>query len=145
MATETELDLETGETTEKPAEPKKRGRPRGKSKPKVEVEIESRLERLLQRFAELREGRGDSELADAVREDSKAIVGSIVALTRPFVQARKVILTALAIVEPLFAFGRIGRILAGRIAARRAERQPDYDADVDGGYVDETAQEPTPA
>ena len=134
---ETELDLETGRSVAggngdgaKSSTPRRRRSSSSSSKrPKVEVEIESRLERILSRLAELREGRGDDELAGALREDTQAIAGSIVSVTKPFgAPARRLVLTGLAVAEPLLAFGRIGRILAGRLAARRERLQREREA-----------------
>lgn len=127
------------------------GRP---SKSRLEAEIESRLDRVFDQLAEQREARGDEELATALREDKRPISSALVSLTRPIGQARQLVLLVLAVIEPLLAFGRIGRILAGRVRGRQERRaeerqRAEYEAAVAAGMSPEEyaaqAGQPPPA
>lgn len=97
-------------------------------------ELNGRLLAIFERLADRFEGKGDLELADVIREDSRAMVGGLVSLTKRIPGAAAPILLVLGIVEPVLAFGRVFRLLASRWAYRRAEREgyapeePDADA-----------------
>lgn len=89
---------------------------------RAENELRDRLTGCFERISESLQARDDPELADIVREDAEVIAQGLVSLTRPFTAMRTVVLAAVAIVEPLMAFGRIGRVLGSRWAERRAMR-----------------------
>lgn len=117
---------------------RKPGRPKGstnKTTAPREVGLGARIQTTLDRLAESLEGRGDHELAAVIREDSKAMAGGLVSLTGRFKPLRSPLLALLSVVEPLIAFGRVGRILIGRVAARRqrvAQEHADADYAADG-------------
>lgn len=120
------LNLETGEASEtKPQGSSGEGEKRTRRKrtsatAKIETELTNRLERLTNRLAESLEGRQDYELSAALREDAKAMTGSVVSLTTRFPPLRTPLLFVLGLAEPLVAFWRIARILLGRVAERRS-------------------------
>ena len=133
MASETRLDLAGGSDDEpkpKSGDEKKRERgdrkheeaPGARTRRRHESEIRGRLSAVLETIADTLEARGDHELAGAIRDDGRAIVSGLVSVTRPIAWARPVILAGLGVAEPLLAFGRIGRIIGGRWADRRAAR-----------------------
>jgi hypothetical protein len=102
-----------------------------RKKAATDNELKSRLTGVFDRIAEAADARGDEELADIIREDRDVMAGGIVSLTRPFMALRAPVVLALAIVEPVMAFGRLARLMIGRAMVNRAERkaQPD-DIDV---------------
>jgi len=120
-----QLDLsgKESEPAEEKAKPKrrtdsaqaKRERRAGTSPDK----LRGRLQAVFERLAEWLEGRGDEELAQAIREDAGAMTGGLVAATRPLAWLRQPLLLLLALAEPVLAFGRVGRILLTRWQARR--------------------------
>lgn len=117
----------TTKTTVKttPADPPKGGRPKGSKTDPTKAEeskLRGQLDRTLERLAEALEGRDDDELATAIREDAKAIASGLIGLTRQLAPARRILIVAVALAEPALAFGRIGRILLGRLAARQQRR-----------------------
>lgn len=81
--------------------------------------LAGRLQAIFDRLAQRFEGKGDAELAAIIREDSRAMVGGLVSLTKRVPGAASPILLLLGVVEPVLAFGRLFRVLAGRWAARR--------------------------
>lgn len=89
--------------------------------PKIEAELRERFQAVFARISESLEGRDDLELATAIREEAAAMSGGIVSLTRQFTALRAPLLALLALIEPILAFGRVGRILLGRLATRRAQ------------------------
>jgi hypothetical protein len=133
MAEPIELDLDakteegvTGKAADDGAEVKpKRGRKPGGRPPRSETELESRLMRIIGRLADRREERDDLELADALREDGKAMADGVVNGTRQLPQFRIPVLLLLGIVEPLLAFGRVGGILLRRLQNRRLTQAED--------------------
>jgi hypothetical protein len=137
----TELDLDakteagvTGkpddESTGAAPKPKRRGRPPGTKShhrqpgrpPKAETELASRLDRVLERITSRLEERGDDELATAMREGGAAMAGGLTDLTRFAPAIRMPLLLILGLIEPVLAFGRVGRILSGRLLGRRERR-----------------------
>lgn len=84
------------------------------------TELLSRLDRTFDRIALALEARGDAELADTIREDKTAMSQGLVSLTRSVKALRSPFLMLLNLVEPVLAFGRVGRILYVRLAERRA-------------------------
>jgi hypothetical protein len=87
---------------------------------RTETSLKERLVACFDRIAESLEGRGDNELAEIVRNDGEIMAQGLVSLTRPFTAIRTPLLVLVAIVEPALAFGRILRVLAGRLHERRA-------------------------
>jgi hypothetical protein len=149
------LDL-TGELEPEEAEqeePRTKKKPRGgdeapgaRTRRRHEGELRGRLGDVFERLAEWLEGRGDAELAGIIREDSKAMVGGLVSLTRPAAWLRPPMLAALSVVEPVLAFGRVFRVLGGRWVARRErialERQ---EAELAAQFAAEQEAEAEPA
>lgn len=125
-----ELDLEPKPGGEEPKpepgrSPRSERRHRQKEREAAQG-LTSRLQAIFDRIADRFEGKGDHELADIIREDSRAMVGGLVGLTKRIPGAAAPILLVLGIVEPVLAFGRLFRVLAGRWAARRyAEPESD--------------------
>lgn len=140
MAAETRLTLTGDDPEPKPAEEqkssstssrKKRGgdEPAGaRTRRRHEGEIRGRLTAVIETLADTLEARGDHELATAIRDDGRAIVSGLVSITRPIAWARPVILAGLGIAEPVLAFGRIFRILAGRWSDRRHAKSEERQA-----------------
>lgn len=89
---------------------------------KAERDLKGRIGGMLDRLAESLEARGDDEMAGIVREDAAVIASALVSFTRPFRLLRAIVLGAIAIIEPLLAFGRIGRALAIRVSDARHAR-----------------------
>jgi hypothetical protein len=80
------------------------------------------------RLAESRLARGDEELAEIITEDTAVMSEALVSVTRLLTPVRKVLLVAVAVVEPVLSFQRILRVLGRRFAERRMEEaraQPD--------------------
>jgi hypothetical protein len=101
-----------------------------KSRPssaKAENELRTRLADCFDRIAEVLENRGDDELASIFTEDAEVMAAGLVSMTRPFKVLRTPLLALVAVVEPLIAFGRIGRVLVGRLTARRMANQAAYE------------------
>jgi hypothetical protein len=117
------LGADTPPTAEPKATAKKSHHRQPGRPPKAEAELASRLDRVLGRIGDRLDERGDEELSNAIREDGKAMAGGIVDLTRFTPALRVPFLLILGLVEPVMAFGRVGRILAGRIGERRLERE----------------------
>lgn len=87
---------------------------------RVETELVSRLHRTFDRIALALDSRGDEELAVVIREDAAAMTHGLVSLTRNLKVLRSPLLMALNLIEPVLAFGRVGRIMYGRFVARQA-------------------------
>lgn len=121
-----ELGAEDSASSSSSSAPKRKKRrggdeaPGARTRRRHEGELRNRLELTLERIAEWLEGRGDLELAGVIREDSKAMIGGLVSLTRPLGWLRPPLIAVLSVVEPVLAFGRVLRILGGRLADRRA-------------------------
>lgn len=94
---------------------------------RVESELVSRLDRTFDRIAKALDARDDTELADVIREDKEAMGQGLASLTRSVKFLRSPLLVVLNLVEPMLAFGRVGRIMYVRFAERQqrivAERQ----------------------
>lgn len=87
---------------------------------KAENELRERLTDCFERIALALEVREDDELADIIREDAEVMANGLVFMTRPIAVLRLPLLFAVAVVEPVLAFGRILRVLASRVGERRA-------------------------
>lgn len=115
-----ELDLTHRKDNPADDEPtKSRGRSE-RSTRRHRADIRDRLTLVFERLAESLEGRGDAELAAIVREDTRAMVGGLVNVTKRAPGLATPILGGLAVLEPLIAFGRIFRLLLRRAGERRA-------------------------
>lgn len=121
-----ELDLERGDPER--SEPRRRRRSSGsdsdsKKSPaaseRLDAQLDARLREALDQVVEWRMARGDEELATAITEDGDKMARGLVSLTRVLVPVRKPLLIFLGFVEPVLAFGRVGRILAERFINRR--------------------------
>jgi len=129
-----EIDLESGET---PAARRRRERRTerstvaGESKTtseKLDRELHSRIVTSFERVVEWREARDDQELATAIDEDKDKMATGLVSLTHTVAPLRQPLVTFLGFVEPLLAFGRVGRILVTRWVTRRQQRAQDLAA-----------------
>jgi hypothetical protein len=137
-----ELDLERGDPS-RAEERSRRRRERqagagGESQAatvKLDKELHARLVESLDRVQEWREAREDMELAVAIEQDKEKMAKGLVSLTHAVTPLRQPLLVFLSFVEPLLAFGRVGRILATRWVTRRqrqaedlAQAQAEWDA-----------------
>jgi len=67
--------------------------------------------------------------AGVIREETKAMSGGLALITQHFDVLRDPLLRLLGFVEPVVAFGRVGRIIARRIVERRARSAEDDEVD----------------
>lgn len=92
----------------------------------TEREVRIQLERAFDGLAKGREARGDTDLAEAIREEGDAMTEGFVTLTNNVKPLRLPLVILLNILITLLAFGRVGGILWERFKARqerkRAER-----------------------
>lgn len=88
----------------------------------TESELKGRLHSVFDRVADSVEARGDEELAEILREDRDVMAQGLVSLTRPFLPLRTVIMLGLSVVEPVMAFGRLGRLVVERVLINRAAK-----------------------
>lgn len=98
---------------------------------KREGELKARILGTFDRIARALEERDDEELAIVFREDGSAMAQGLVSLTHNFVPLRKPLLFLLNGVEPLLAFGRLGRVLFGRARnwrLRKLEERAEWEA-----------------
>ncbi len=120
-------------------------KPRGqseRSQRRQRADIRERLTTIFERLADSLEGRGDAELAAVIREDSRAMVGGLVSVTRRVPAAAGVIVGGLAVLEPLIAFGRVLRLLLRRAGERREAAAAAWEEPQDD---EPAAPEPEPA
>ncbi len=97
--------------------------PRARTAAAVEKDLKERLTTVFTRIADAADARGDMELAEVVRDDTEIMATGLVSLTRPFMLLRTPLLLLLAVVEPVMAFGRIGRLTLERVLIRRERRK----------------------
>ena len=90
---------------------------------RLDNELHSRLVDAFNQIVEWREAREDEELATAINEDKEKMAKGLVSLTHAVAPLRQPLLIFLGFVEPILAFGRVGRILATRWVARQQRRQ----------------------
>ena len=97
--------------------------------------LKDRLNGAFDRIAEQLLVRGDVELSSVIHEDRDALTAGLVSLTRTVKILRMPLVMFLAFLEPLLAFGRVGRILfyrwrerAARVQAERAAMTPEQQA-----------------
>lgn len=86
---------------------------------KEDRDLKNRLTACFERVADALDTRGDEELADLVRADTDIMSNGLVSLTRPLQALRTPLVLVISVIEPALAFGRILRVLAGRMAERR--------------------------
>lgn len=103
------------------AKPTAASKARATTAQRIEDELLSRLDRTFDRIAEWRLSRGDEELATVISEDKGQMSHGLVSLTRLAPVVRTPLLMILNLLEPALAFGRVGRILAGRWVMRREQ------------------------
>lgn len=130
-----DLDLERGEPDRSSSRTERARRRRqntaDKETPATGVSdgvVREQLTRAFNGLANSREARGDSELADAFREEGDAMTEGFVALTDNVKPLRMPLIIILNIGITLLAFGRVGNIILNRIAERRARRQAEREA-----------------
>lgn len=87
-------------------------------------QLSDRLAGMLERLTTTLRERGDDELAEAVERDGAVMANALVNITKPVKWLRIPLIAIIGIVEPGLAFGRTGRIVASRWAARRARTAP---------------------
>jgi hypothetical protein len=141
-----ELDLEHG-TTREQRRRRSGGSVDGESKTatdKLDRELNSRLLEAFDQVVEWREARGDEELATAITEDKDKMSRGLVSLTHAVTPLRQPLLVFLGFVEPILAFGRVGRILGGRFIERR-QRIMEERAAMQGMTPEEWAAAQAPA
>lgn len=127
-------------TDDKDDAPARKSASSSKSRPsrsaaKQEADLRERLVECFDRIAGALRTRGDEELAELIDEDAEVMAVGLVSMTRPLQVLRAPLLVVVAVVEPLLAFGRIGRVLLVRFAERRAIAQMQAEAaqqDADG-------------
>jgi hypothetical protein len=124
-----ELDLETGVTSERSERRRRRresstassgGEKTATQQKKEDTEVISRLDRLRDRLVKNREAAGDDELAEILREDGEQMAQGVKSLTGSFPVLRMPLFMFLNVLEPVLAFGRLGRALWRRYWERRA-------------------------
>lgn len=132
-----ELDLERGDPSRAEARQRRResrgssSSSGGESKTaasKLDHELHERLVSSLDQVQEWREARDDMELAEAIGDDKQKMARGLVSLTHAVSPLRQPLLVFLGFVEPLLAFGRVGRILVGRWVERRQQHAADVAA-----------------
>lgn len=118
-----ELDLEKGRPERTEARRKRlSGSSDGESKTatdRMDRELNERLTGALDQVVEWRQARQDAELAMAIDEDKDKMAKGLVSLTHVVMPLRRPLLIFLGFVEPVLAFGRVGRILGERFYERR--------------------------
>jgi hypothetical protein len=95
---------------------------------KAEEEIVARINAAFERLAEAFDARGDTEMAAIFREEQIPMSNGLVNLTRNIKPLRHPLVVILNLVEPLLAFGRLGRVLIRRIVERRDRKIAEYEA-----------------
>lgn len=128
-----QVNIEDLTDDKEPDKPARKSSSSSKSRPsrssaKQEADLRERLVECFDRIAGALRGRGDEELAELIDEDAEVMAVGLVSMTRPLQALRAPLLVVVAVVEPLLAFGRIGRVLVVRFAERRAIAQMQADA-----------------
>jgi hypothetical protein len=109
--------------------PARPGATPAKPREKAEDKLDARLEDTLGRVAEWLEDRGETELSAALREDAHKMAKATVRIGERFTPLVKALVFLLGVVEPALAFGRVVRILFGKL---RDWRRTDDDEIIDG-------------
>src|SRR5215469_6955122 len=124
-----ELNLEHGDPSR--SEQRRRRRTAGDSGESktsdkaLDRELHSRITDAFDQVVEWRQARDDEELATAISEDKDKMAKGLVSLTHVVAPLRQPLVIFLGFVEPVLAFGRVGRILGGRWFARREQNAAD--------------------
>jgi|SRR5215469_3403139 len=133
-----ELDLERGAPTreerrrnrqERTSERRSEGKASVTEEQKLDRELHARLIGAFEQIIEWRNARADSELADAIDQDKEKMAAGLVSLTHTVNPLRRPLNIFLGFVEPILAFGRVGRILTVRWFERRARRAEELAAE----------------
>jgi len=126
-----ELDLSGGGYSSRSERRSRRSADGGESKTtsdKLDRELHSRLLDAFGQVVEWRQAREDEELATAIDEDKDKMARGLVSLTHAVTPLRQPLVIFLGFVEPVLAFGRVGRILATRWVMRRQRHAEDLAA-----------------
>ena len=137
-----QIDIENLSPNDDDSGEQKRLRAPSKSKskptPTADKQLRDRLVSTFDRISAVLEARGDSELASIIDEEAEVMAQGLVAATKPFRIFRVVVVGFVSLVEPSLAFGRVFRVLFGRLLDWRSERQVAYaqqQEQTDGEYV----------
>lgn len=130
-----DLNLETGDPSGTDAGAARRRRRRERAAEQSpparsevpEGEVRHQFMRAFDGIAKARDAKGDTELADAIREEGDAMTEGFVTLTDTIKPARLPVIIGLNIAIVLLAFGRVGGILLYRLQERRARKQAERD------------------
>lgn len=147
------IDLESGEPDpdESPAQRRRRERRSGGSGGggsssssrsrgsgnSDDTSLVARLDTAFTKIADQIAARGDEELAEAIREERHPMSQGLVSLTATLTPLRWPLVVLMALIEPLLAFWRVGRLLLIRFigwrerriaAAQEAQQQAEWEA-----------------
>lgn len=95
---------------------------------KSETDLVGRLSSAIVRLADQLDARNDTELAEALREDSDKISRGLVSVTRTVKFLRQPLVLFIGVLEPVLAFWRVGAILGRRLLQRRARMLAEREA-----------------
>lgn len=98
-----------------------------KSNSSEDASIEAQLRVVLDRVAEQRESKDDTELADAIRETQAAIIKGFMSVTKTITPLRQPLVFLIAVLDPILAFWKVGSILTRRWFERRARKIEEYE------------------
>lgn len=128
-----DLDLEHGDPSRGDSASERRRRRRESStgssasgtraEVKADNEVRTQIARAFDGITKNRYTHGDTELADALAEESDAMTEGFVTLTTNVTPLRMPVIIFLNLLITLMAFGRVGAILLGRLQERRARKQ----------------------
>lgn len=134
-----DLDLEHGDSSRSDSASERRRRRRESSsttstraEAKADNEVRTQVARAFDGITKNRYTHGDTELGDAMAEESDAMTEGFVTLTTNITALRMPVIIFLNLLITLMAFGRVGSILLGRLQERRARRQ----AEAAGEYAE---------
>jgi len=123
-----EIDLERGvpssRTEARRRRTERKGPIEGESKTlteKLDRELDDRITAALEQLRDWRESRDDEELADAIERGKEKMSKGLVSVTHIVAPLRGPLVVILGFLEPVLAFGEVGRILIGRWLNRRQE------------------------
>lgn len=129
-----ELDLTTGDPARAEDESTTRRRRRTRTttpsedtpkreRKSVEGEVREMCTRVFDSWARMRYAKEDTELGDAITEESGPMTEGIVTLTDSVPVFRTPLIILLYLAVTLLAFGRVGGILLSRVQERRRQAQ----------------------
>lgn len=137
-----DIDLTSGDPDRGSSASERRARRRQRaaaSEPKNEGftagELRHQLGRAFDGLAKGREASGDTELAEAIREEGDAMTEGFVTLTDNVPPFRMPLVILLNVLITILAFSRVGGILWERYKARRLRRQQEREMVADPGSV----------